>query len=420
MAALLLIHRSFPGQFLGLVPFFLQAGHSVDAIGADALPEQLLLQWQIAGQEFRFHHCQAGCDPASSDSFVDPDFEACLRRAEQVADQALTLRNQGYQPDLVLVHSGWGEALHLRAIWPEARLVVYPEIYGSPHCLGYGYDPALPTIDSALMRCIDRQNLLAIGAMAQADAIVVPTRGQLLTFPVAFQPTISRIYEGVDLQRACPDPKACFELPDGQRLHAGAPVLTYASRCLEPLRGFSTFMRSLPALLKAHDQLQVVIAGEANPFGYGQISLHPAGHAGTWTEALFDDLDPARVHFVGRLTHADLLCLFQVSAVHVHLSYPYTLSWSALEAMACGAVVVGSWGSPLDEVISDGENGVLVDFHQSDALSGAVLRLMLDPMERQRLALGARQTLLARYSASDAALDYLRLFDRLLKPASID
>lgn len=73
--------------------------------------------------------------------------------------------------------------------------------------------------------------------------------------------------------------------------------------------------------------------------------------------------DAARVHFVGRLPYGSYLRLLQVSTVHVYLTVPFVLSWSCLEAMAAGAVCRRRIAhTPVQEVIEDGRNGVLVDF----------------------------------------------------------
>ena len=86
-------------------------------------------------------------------------------------------------------------------------------------------------------------------------------------------------------------------------------------------------------------------------------------------------LDPSRIVFLGSLDHASLIRLFQVSAVHVYLTVPFVLSWSVMEAMACGCLVVGSRTAPVEEVIADRRNGVLVDFWNDElveAVMGAI------------------------------------------------
>ena len=62
------------------------------------------------------------------------------------------------------------------------------------------------------------------------------------------------------------------------------------------------------------------------------------------------------------IDYHDYLTLLQVSSVHVYLTYPFVLSWSFIEAMASGCLIVGSATPPVLEVLRDGENGFAVDF----------------------------------------------------------
>jgi glycosyltransferase involved in cell wall biosynthesis len=80
-------------------------------------------------------------------------------------------------------------------------------------------------------------------------------------------------------------------------------------------------------------------------------------------------VDSGRVHFLGRIPYAEYLRLLQISTVHAYLSYPFVLSWSLLEAMSAGCMVVGSRTAPVEEVIRDGENGWLTDFFDHQALA---------------------------------------------------
>ena len=162
-------------------------------------------------------------------------------------------------------------------------------------------------------------------------------------------------------------------------LRKGDPVVTYVSRSLEPLRGFRVFMRALPEILERHPSAQVLMIGSWEGTSYSRSSTHPQGYWGEMTALLGERLDLSRVHRLGRLPYDQYLAVLQVSAVHVHLSYPYAMSWSLLEAMACGAVVVGSANAPVDELIRHGENGLLVPFASYDLLSASCWNVLADP-----------------------------------------
>jgi glycosyltransferase involved in cell wall biosynthesis len=399
---LLLIHQNFPGQFRHLALGLQRRGHRVVALGQGGAASPLSGIIQVN---------DPGCVPADPE---DPrsELELALERGRQVAGACARLRDQGFRPDAVLFHSAWGEGFDLRDVWPDVPLVAYPELHGSTLLLGYGFDADLREPPADLAAQIRRQNLISLAAVVEADAVVCPTQFQRNTFPAPLRGRISVIHEGVDLDVLHPRADICVRLASGLLLRPGDPVVTYCSRHLEPLRGFRTLMRALPALQLAHPEVQVVIVGE-NSRGYGPGSCHGDGHRGEMLELLQGRLDLERIHFLDRIPYEHLISLWQVSAAHVYLSYPYALSWSALEAMACGAPLVGSRGPTLEEVISSGENGLLVDFNDPAALAASLLQLLEEPDQRARLARAGRATVEQRYSLGMALDRYETLLQDL-------
>ena len=121
----------------------------------------------------------------------------------------------------------------------------------------------------------------------------------------------------------------------------------------------------------------------------------------------------SRTHFVGRIPYADYLKLLQVSRLHIYLSYPFVLSWSMLEAMACGTPVLGSATPPVQEMIRDGENGFLFDFFDRDQLVERAVRIL--GMDAVPVARAAREFVEGRFSFSQHSLPaYLSLLRELL------
>ena len=400
----LFIHQNAPGQWRGLIPALLKRGHAIHLIGARSRSDG------PNGIQY-LHYDWSDQHPAAR--LVDPDLERNLQRASRVAALCTQLSQQGIQPDVVVFHSAWGEGLYLRDLWPKAVLIAYPELYAQAQLLGHGFDPDAGSLSEGSRRALRRQNFVALAAIADSDAAIAPTLFQRDTFPPHLRSRFQVIHEGVDLEQVRPYPRRHLQLTQDLMLRKGDPVITYVSRSLEPLRGFRVFMRALPAVLEQHPTAQVLIVGSREGTSYCRGSTHPDGYWGEMTALLGDRLDRHRVHCLGRLPYDQYLAVLQVSAVHVHLTYPYAMSWSLLEAMACGAVVVGSANAPVDEVIRQGENGYLVPFSAHDALSNALLKVLADPAAYAAIGQAARRTVEQRYGLSAAVEAYEQLASSL-------
>jgi glycosyltransferase involved in cell wall biosynthesis len=173
-------------------------------------------------------------------------------------------------------------------------------------------------------------------------------------------------------------------------------IVTYVARNLEPYRGFHVFMRAIPEIQKRRPKARIVIVGG------DAVSYSPRLPAGeTYRARLLRELDGridlSRVTFTGKIPYADYLALLRRSSVHVYLTYPFVLSWSLLEAMSCGCLVIGSRTPPVQEVISDGENGLLVDFFSPEQIAARVDDALARQKELQPLRAKARQTVLNGY-----------------------
>lgn len=327
-----------------------------------------------------------------------------LQRAEAAAVAALGLRQQGFHPDVILGHGAWGETLFMKEVWPDARVMAYAEFWYASRGRNVGFDPEFDPDNPAAIRTISAHNALMAMAVLNADAGVAPTRFQADSFPPELRGRIARVFDGVDTELIAPDPAAVVTLPElGLQLKAGDPVVTFINRNLEPYRGYHVFMRALPAVLKAVPRAQVVIIG-GEETGYGP----PAPQGRTWKQLFLDEvkdrLDASRIHFLGRRPHRDLIALYKVSAAHVYLTYPFVLGWSCVEALAAGALVIGSDTAPVREVVTHGENGLLVPFFDVEALSATLIEALADPARFQPLRRAARARATAAYDLKTACL----------------
>jgi glycosyltransferase involved in cell wall biosynthesis len=251
------------------------------------------------------------------------------------------------------------------------------------------------------------KNAISVLALTRADAIVCPTPYQASTLPAVFQPLVRIIHEGVDLAAIRPAPAEPFALDDGRLIAPGTPVVTHVNNNMEPLRGLHILARALPRLLAEVPDAQVILIGRAGTGGYAGAA--PDGR--TWTEVCFQgvEIDPARVHFLGRVPHARMIAALRLSTAHVYYTYPFVLSWSLAEAMALGCYVIGSDTPPLRDVIEDGVNGRLLPFFDPPALSEALIAACRAPAAQAPLRKAARRTAERLFSRDKARAAWLAL-----------
>jgi glycosyltransferase involved in cell wall biosynthesis len=384
--SILFVHQNFPGQFLHLAPEMMRRGHRVLAL-TDAANKR-----ETKVPTFRYRHDAPKADPAACR--LGRTYTEMTDRGVTAARAAAQIRQKhGFVPDVIFGHSGWGETLFLKEVFPEARLIIYAEFYYGARGRDVGFDPefSAATLDQAMIT--EARNAHLGLSMLQADAALSPTRWQAGTFPPALKPKIEVIFDGIDTDINRPNPDAAYTLPNGLTLRAGDEVLTFINRNLEPYRGYHTFMRALPAVLAARPEAQVVLIG-GDDVSYGQKPKDGR----TWKETFLDEvrlgLDLGRVHFVGRVPYGDFVRLMQVSRVHAYLTYPFVLSWSLLEAMATGCAIVGSCTAPVEELIRDGVNGRLVDFFDVAGWSAALIEGLAHPERFAAQRVAARETIL--------------------------
>lgn len=389
----LFVHQNFPGQYR----------HVVAALRQDPRNEIVFITQKNENrmQGVRRLEYEPARAVAKNIHHYVRETEGGVLNGQGVARLCLGLKNAGFTPDVMIGHAGWGETLFLKDAYPDAPLLAYFEFYYRMTGADVGFDPLYPVgiDDGPRLRMKNAINLLALDS---ADWGQTPTAWQRSLFPEIHRPRISLIHEGIDTAKVVPNPAARFEI-GGHTLRPGDPVVTFVSRNLEPYRGFPQFMRALPAVMRQRPDAQVLIAG-GDSVSYGR----PAPDGRIWRDVVMEevgrDLDVSRVHFLGRIPYDRYLSLLQVSAVHVYLTYPFVLSWSMLEAMSAGCLVLGSATPPVQEVIADGENGLLTDFFDTDALGRRILGILADPGGHAALRTAARRTVVDRFDLNTVCL----------------
>lgn len=389
---ILFVHNNFPAQFRSLAEELAQRPeHRVAAIAAEtgqALPNVDLRRYRMPYFNVAQTHPFAR------------RFDIECRRATEVLFALSELRASGFEPDLIVGHCGWGETLPLRSVFPDARIVIYCEFYYRPEGQDVHFDPEGPQLGLDGLVALHCKNASTLLSLADADIGLSPTEWQRQTYPREYRDKIHVVHEGVDGVRLQPDDLARLALPDGTILHRGQEIVTFVARNLEPMRGFHIFMRALPQILAGRPNAQIVIVG-GDGVSYGASPPDGSSWKSIYLDEVAANIDLARVHFLQPLPYDDYVRLLQVSRVHVYMTFPFVLSWSMVEAMAMGCVLVASDTAPVREAIQHQVNGLLTPFHDPAALAEKVVAVLADPRRFEPLREAARATALARYHKRD-------------------
>ncbi|MCC9621431.1 glycosyltransferase [Thalassospira sp. MA62] len=380
---IVLVHRHGPGQFVHLACHLANAGWQVSFL-CEAMNVRL--------PGTRTLH-QRTTPPPPSMPFAQYHQEVGLRAATTL--DAL-VRDEG-APDVVFGHIGWGSMMFARDVLPDTPLLGYCEHYYHARGRDVGFDPDdQASVQASLGKRtqLRMRNSAQLATLDQLDAAISPTRWQKSAFPAAYQPKIGICHDGIDTHRCRPNPKAKFTLPNGDTISATDQVITYVARDLEPYRGFPTFMKAAAKLAQRTPNAVFVVVG-GDGVSYGQ----PRSDGKKWRDVMMAEtgIDPSRIHFLGHIAHEQLIQVYQISSAHIYLTYPFVLSWSVLEAMSCGAMVIASDTGPCHDIIRDRKNGLLTDFWDSDALADRMQFCLENRGELGTMRANARKTILNHF-----------------------
>jgi glycosyltransferase involved in cell wall biosynthesis len=400
---ILFVHQNFPGQYKHLAP----------ALAADPANEVVAI-----GDEANIHRAKGLHPRIRLCSYPAPQgavagthhylrsTDAAVRRGQAVARVALKLRNLGFVPDVICAHPGWGESLFLKDVFPTAKLVLYLEFYYRAQGSDMHFDPEFPSTfdDGCRIRLRNTTQLLSLES---SDAGVSPTQWQKAQFPTMLRQNISVIHDGVDTDVVCPANVERFQLPGGVTLRSGDEVITYVARNLEPYRGIHTFLRALPEILARRPQAQVLIVG-GDDVSYGRAAPDGKTYRSIYLQEVAASMDISRIHFLGKLPYTQYVQVLRLSSAHVYLTYPFVLSWSMLEAMSCGCLLIASATAPVQEVLQHGRNGLLVDFFDPKGLAATVIEALEQPKENLHLRQQARLDVRERFDLKRVCLPQLQ------------
>ena len=382
---ILFIHRSLGGQFEFFGGWLAQNGWEVTFASSQDVPGD---RWNGA-RVIRFDARPPGYP--SNDFRYPVDFAAV--NALGTGKLFYRMRyTENYIPDIVIAHVGWGVGLSVKQIWPEAIYIAYHEWYYTNRNWDKAGEAERPvTLD---MMVGDRMRNLPISAEFDcADAHWCPTRFQASRFPPPLRSMLQVVSDGVDCAFYRPDPDAKIDF-DWLSLPKGAHILTYATRGMEPIRGFPQFLKAVKKLqTRRSDFHTVILANETVSYG------HQLGTGESWRLKMLDqlDIDQSKLHVFGMKSREEYLKILQASSAHVYFSEPFVTSWSLSEALAAGCLVIGSATAPVQELIVDEENGFLVDMDDSEDVADMINWCFDHPDETLTIRENARAHMLKIY-----------------------
>lgn len=392
---ILFIHPSFPGQFLYLAPYlgknpennvvFLAENNSINA---------------------NFDGVKTGIYPKVEEkrikTMADLGPVSAMGKAFLGGEQILKAMNflktkESFVPDIIVGHTGWGNLMYVKDMYPKVPLLGYFEwYYHAENSDSYWWPDEVPHLGQRVS--VRNKNAPLLLSLEGCDRGYCPTRWQYDQFPKEYRYKLCQQHDGVDTEFCSPlskRPGLLLETEDVKlNLPEGSEILTYVSRGFEAVRGFPQFMDAVRIILKERPNCHVVIAG-SDTVCYG--AKLKDGKTYRQQEEEKGGYDKERVHFVGSLNRGNYQKMLRSSSCHIYLTRPFILSWSCLEAMSFGLPIVVSKTPPCEEVVEDGVNGMLAEFRSPQHIARKAIELLEDRHLAHRLGRAARETVLERY-----------------------
>ena len=391
----LFLHNNYPAQFGALAKYLAQRGHDV-TFGTN---------WQGTPPKWlrmvRFKpHREVRREQHPYLAFV----EKAVLNGQGFARAAWKMQAAGYAPDVIVAHSGWGPGLYVRDVWPAAKYVGYFEWYYRSSGADVGFLDKASWDDVHRIRTRNAAILLDVEACNWG---IVPTAYQASQFPALLRRKLTVQHDGVDTTYFAPQPGRRLKLPGLDLSHVDE-LVTYVARGMETYRGFPQAMTAFADVQKRRPRAHVVVVGE-DRVAYGKTL--PDGD--TFRKKMLRELDfdEDRLHFTGLLSREHYRSVLLASSVHVYLTIPFVLSWSMIEAMSAGCLLVASDTDPVREVVREGHNGLLVDFFDTGRLADRICDALERPDAMAGVRERARQTAVERYPISKLIPLRARLLD---------
>jgi len=391
------IHQNFPAQF-GHVAAYLARRRGFRSTFVSQHPPG-----NADGIERLQYHLKSGA--RAENHYCSRSFENAIWHSHAIYE-ALESRPD-IRPDLIVAHSGFLSTVFLRELY-DCALVNYFEYYYRTQGADMDFRPDFPYPAMNRLRARARNANLLLD-LEDCDAGYSPTRWQRSLFPGLFQHKIRTIFDGLDTSLWRPLtglPRRIGDrvIPDGMR------IVTYVSRGMESIRGFDIFMQAARLLCQRRRDVFFVVVGE-DRICYGGDEEFTGCKSFKELVLARDTYDLSRFLFTGPVPIGTLIQLFALSDLHIYLTVPFVLSWSLLNALACGTTVLASNTAPVREVIEHGKNGLLTEFFDVEGLAAAASQVLDAPQDYKHLGQAGVDMVREHYSLDVCLPQMLALYE---------
>lgn len=382
---ILFVHENFPAQFGHIASHLRHHGAQCTFVSRTA-------PGQVDGIE-KIHY-KTGGGATKRTHYCSRTFENMTWHAAGIYE-ALKPHRDTLRPDLIVGHSGLGPTVFLHELFPDTPVINYFEYFYRPRSSDLDFRPDRPPADYDRLRSRTRNAMLLLD-FEYCQAGYTPTEFQLSLMPEVHRPKVRVIHDGVPtgLWRRS---KTVARRVGPHRFGPKTRVVTYVSRGLESMRGFDIFMQMAKCICEDDPRVIFLVVGSDRVCYGGDLR---GIEEQSFKDHILkqDDYDLDRILFLGTVSRRSLVQILSLSDLHIYLTAPFVLSWSLLNAMSCECTVLGSNTAPVQEVIQDGENGLLCDFFDVDGLTTRALEVLRDPAAHRMLGAAARATVCQRYS----------------------
>jgi glycosyltransferase involved in cell wall biosynthesis len=361
----LFIHQNFPAQFGHIASYLVQRKGYRCTFASEHPPGSWAgiekIQYTIrGGATQQTHYCSRSFENAIWHSHAL--YEALAARPD-------------IKPDLVVAHSGFLTTVFLRELY-DCPTINYFEYYYHTTGADMDFRPDFPYPAINRLRAHARNANLLLD-LENCEIGYSPTRWQRGLFPAMYRTKIRTIFDGVDTTIWRPQPGLPRRIA-GRVVPDDTKIITYVSRGMESIRGFDIFMKAAKLLGERRKDVVFVVVGEDRICYGGDADFTGGKSFKEWVLAR-DDYDLSRFVFTGPIPIGALAELFAVSDLHIYLTVPFVLSWSLMNALACGTIVLGSDTPPVREMIEHGKNGLLVDFFDHEKIAEMASQVLDQP-----------------------------------------